>query len=193
MNDSLQEEAAIEKQLITKGVENTKQVTGNIVTCHYVSKRSDGSQLDTYNIQVPYYFTFGIEKTTEGFQKVISVKVIGPDPSNEDGTLVVYTKLITQLVKRSSTRIVQKITEHDSTTNVDGKSIKEEQNKQTGEEQSPLRAQKDKKKVEEGERLVKSNEEPSDRDIGSDGNDTPTKDNSQEETNDDDAKNQGGY
>ena len=63
-SDSPQEEPDIEKKLISKGVKNTRPTPGDLVTCHYVSKRQDGSQLDnTYERKVPYSFTFGVEKT----------------------------------------------------------------------------------------------------------------------------------
>ena len=55
------------------GVPNTKPNTGDIVICNYISKKPDHSILDdTYKRKKPYSFTFGTNRTTEGFERAIS-------------------------------------------------------------------------------------------------------------------------
>ena len=55
------------------GVPNTKPNTGDTVICHYISKKLDNSILDnTYKRKMPYSFTFGTNRTTEGFERAIS-------------------------------------------------------------------------------------------------------------------------
>ena len=70
--------ANIKKRIIFTGHADTKPTPGSLVTCHYVSTRPDGSQLDnTYQRNRPYSFIFGVEKTTVGFQEAISTMDTG--------------------------------------------------------------------------------------------------------------------